>query len=84
MPATWEDLYSCKYYVKNAQNTCVLNQDSQPVALNLKKKKKTAGHWWFTPIILATQEAEIRRITVRNQPEKYSSRDPISKKKNPS
>jgi hypothetical protein len=26
------------------------------------------GHQWFTPIILATQEAEIRRIMVRSQP----------------
>jgi hypothetical protein len=24
--------------------------------------KKKAGHWWLTPIILATQEAEIWRI----------------------
>jgi hypothetical protein len=35
-----------------------------------KKKKKTslkrkgARHWWLTPVILATQEAEIRRIMV--------------------
>jgi hypothetical protein len=30
------------------------------------KHRKTfqAGHWWLTPVILATQEAEIRRITV--------------------
>jgi hypothetical protein len=27
-----------------------------------------AGHWWLIPIILATQEAEIRRITVGSQP----------------
>jgi hypothetical protein len=27
-----------------------------------------AGHEWFTPGILATQEAEIRRIAVRSQP----------------
>jgi hypothetical protein len=27
-------------------------------------KKQVAGHWWLTPVILATQEAEIRRITV--------------------
>jgi hypothetical protein len=27
-----------------------------------------ARHQWLTPIILATQEAEIRRITVRSQP----------------
>jgi hypothetical protein len=27
-----------------------------------------AGHWWLTSVILATQEAEIRRIMVPNQP----------------
>jgi hypothetical protein len=27
-----------------------------------------AGHQWLTPVILATQEAEIRRITVWSQP----------------
>jgi hypothetical protein len=26
-----------------------------------------AGHWWLTPIILATQEAEISRIVVQSQ-----------------
>jgi hypothetical protein len=31
------------------------------------------------PIILATQEAEIRRIAVQNQPWANSSRDPVSK-----
>jgi hypothetical protein len=34
----------------------------------LSQKQKTAGHWWLTPVILATQEAEIRRLTVRSQP----------------
>jgi hypothetical protein len=31
-----------------------------------KKKKKTnfTGRWWLTFVILATQEAEIRRIAV--------------------
>jgi hypothetical protein len=29
--------------------------------------KSEAGHWWLTPIILATQEAEIRRVTFRSQ-----------------
>jgi hypothetical protein len=32
-----------------------------------------------TPVILATQEAEIRRIKVQSQPRANSSRDPISK-----
>jgi hypothetical protein len=27
-----------------------------------------AGHRWPTPVTLATQEAEIRRITVQSQP----------------
>jgi hypothetical protein len=31
-------------------------------------KKNAAGHQWFAPIVLATQEAEIRRIEVRSQP----------------
>jgi hypothetical protein len=29
---------------------------------------KNKNSWWLTPIILATQEAEIRRIKVRSQP----------------
>jgi hypothetical protein len=30
--------------------------------------KVLVGHQWFTPVILATQEAEIRRIMVPSQP----------------
>jgi hypothetical protein len=33
-------------------------------------------HWWLTPIILATQEAEIRRIAVQSQPWANGARDP--------
>jgi hypothetical protein len=32
------------------------------------KNKIRARLWWLTPVILATQEAEISRITVRSQP----------------
>jgi hypothetical protein len=28
---------------------------------------KTAGHQWLTPVILATQEVEIRRMAVQSQ-----------------
>jgi hypothetical protein len=31
------------------------------------KKQHLAGHQWLTPVILATQEAEIKRITVQSQ-----------------
>jgi hypothetical protein len=40
---------------------------------------------WLPPAILATKQAEIRRITVQSQPEANSYKDPISKanKQNP-
>jgi hypothetical protein len=40
------------------------------------------GHQRLTPVILATQEAEVKRIMVQSQPWANSSPDPISK--NPS
>jgi hypothetical protein len=44
-----------------------------------------ARHQWLTPVILATQEAEIRRITVRSQPrqivgETLSRKNPSQKR----
>jgi hypothetical protein len=37
-------------------------------AMNMHiQKSLEAGHWWLTPVILATWEAEIRRITVHSQ-----------------
>jgi hypothetical protein len=38
------------------------------------------GAGWLMPVILAIQEAVIRRIMVQNQLQAYSSLDPISKK----
>jgi hypothetical protein len=29
-----------------------------------KNCKQIAGHWWLKPVILATQDAEIKRIAV--------------------
>jgi hypothetical protein len=45
----------------------------------LHYKRSPCWHQWLTPIILATQEAEIRRIALEASPGK-SSQDPISKK----
>jgi hypothetical protein len=44
-----------------------------PCTINISKKKKKetlerAWHQWLMPVILDTQEAEIRKITVRSQP----------------
>jgi hypothetical protein len=33
------------------------------------QKRQLARHWWLTFITLATQETEVRRITVQSQPE---------------
>jgi hypothetical protein len=44
--------------------------------------KILARHQWLMPVILATQEAEIRRIIVRSQPRQIFTR-PYLKKKTP-
>jgi hypothetical protein len=40
-----------------------------------------AGHQWLTPVVLATQEAEIRRIAVPRQPGEKQFHKPLSQKK---
>jgi hypothetical protein len=51
--------------------------------INLSFKKHfLARHQWLMPVILTTQEAEIRSIKVRSQPGQTVPRDPILK--NPS
>jgi hypothetical protein len=38
--------------------------------LHIYKSHPLARHWWLTPVILATQEAEIRRIGFKASPDK--------------
>jgi hypothetical protein len=38
-----------------------------------------AGSRWLTAIILATQEAEIKKMEIQSQPQENSLQDPISK-----
>jgi hypothetical protein len=47
---------------------------------DLNKNADQAECWWLTSVILATQEAEIRRITVQSQPGQIVPQDPVSKK----
>jgi hypothetical protein len=41
-----------------------MNPSSSPSTIEKKKKKLQARSRWLTPVILATQEAEIRKIMV--------------------
>jgi hypothetical protein len=38
------------------------------ISVILVQKTKSAGYWWLMPVILATQEADIRRIMASGQP----------------
>jgi hypothetical protein len=54
--------------------------------LHLSKNSHLAKCQWLTPVILATQETEIRKITVLSQPGQivlrpYLKKKPIAKKK---
>jgi hypothetical protein len=44
-------------------------------------RERKAGRWWLTPVILAAQEAAIRRILIQSQPWANSLRNLAGKKK---
>jgi hypothetical protein len=46
------------------------------------KKGAQTGRWWLSPVIPATQEAEIRRIAVQSQPRQIVCETLSRKKKN--
>jgi hypothetical protein len=54
----------CLYYGLMFRN----NKEQTDTWMNLKNILG-ARYRWLSPIILATQEAEIRRIAIRSQPE---------------
>jgi hypothetical protein len=70
--AEWLKWYStCLASVKPSLQTPV------PPKKQTNKQKNVTGRWWLTPVILVTQEAEIRRIEFQSQPRANSSGDPI-------
>jgi hypothetical protein len=44
-----------------------------------KHSLTAAGHWWFTPVILASQETEISRIHSSKPARTNTSQDPMLK-----
>jgi hypothetical protein len=51
-----EGVNSSMIYIIYCKNFCKSH--------NVSPKNEAAGCWWLTPVILDTQEAEIRRIVV--------------------
>jgi hypothetical protein len=72
---------SQEYYAGLAEwlkwySTCLASMryhHHQKKSIMLSKRSHSARHCWLTPLILATQEAEIRRIPVQSQPQERNS-----------
>jgi hypothetical protein len=52
-------------YLKSKQSEW---KSKKVILVMLSFKTNVARQWWLKPVILATQEAKNRRITVRSQP----------------
>jgi hypothetical protein len=46
-------------------NRPLMSNEIDSAIKNLPNKDKLVRHWWLTPVILAIQEAEIRRVKVQ-------------------
>jgi hypothetical protein len=52
---------------KLTQSMFIKAQRGNNSSVHKKKNINNARCWWLTPVILPTQEAEIRRIAVQSQ-----------------
>jgi hypothetical protein len=70
------------YMKSEAEHCCnlLMHHSASSNKTNLFKVHNSARYLWLIPVILATQEAEIRRISVQRQPGQKVQENPISKK----
>jgi hypothetical protein len=58
-----------------------MHEAPSSISSTIQNKNHTQDRcWWLTPVILATQDAEIRRIAVQKLAQANSLQDHISKK----
>jgi hypothetical protein len=73
-----------RWRIASLKPACPIYQDPVPITSPCPKKRsnryhKLARHWQFTPVIIATLEAETRRISVQGQPGQMDPETPNSK-----
>jgi hypothetical protein len=66
----------CKHEALSSLYTLVSFPSLKKVTKHLINNLKEARRQWLTPVILATWEAEIRRIMVRGQPRQKVGKTP--------